>query len=174
MKHHGLISFNSLVLVCIFFIGLGTGCDDSLSDPGGDSPSASTTAHTGCKDTSTMAERSSSPTSDCITFQYDGRGHLVMEHINAGLNCCPGPFSNILFEINGNEIVIDERHLETRCKCECLFDLTFEFVKLQADQYRVIVKEPLVESGDDPLTFIMDLRTRSSGVFCVDRDYYPW
>ena len=48
---------------------------------------------------------------DCIEYQYDGIDTLILNHINAGFNCCPG---KIIFNINitGNTITITEKETE--------------------------------------------------------------
>ena len=60
------------------------------------------------------------------------------------------------------------------CYCLCLFDVDYEIVNLPPDEYVVTVIEPYVPPGEEPLEFMVDLRTTPSGSYCVTRDFYPW
>lgn len=113
------------------------------------------------------------PHNDCIEYQYNGSGKLILRHINAGFNCCPGVITATI-EFNGNLITITETEAEQACRCLCLFDLDFEISNLSPGQYTIRVIELYAPAPDLPLEFTVDLSSATSGQFCVDREHYPW
>jgi hypothetical protein len=115
-----------------------------------------------------------SDTMDCLEYQYDGRGNLVINHINGGLNCCPVVLAEI--EINGHNIIIDEiDSLDNGgCYCLCLFDFTYEFENIEPGTYTIRVIEPYKPDGDEDLVITVDLVGEVSGMECVVRTEYPW
>ena len=113
------------------------------------------------------------PHEDCLEFQYNGTNTLVLRHINAGFNCCPGEISAEI-DFNNRLITITEREQEQGCDCLCLFDLDYEVVNLVPGVYTLRIIEPYVDEGDQVLELTLELWSSTSGTFCVQRDYYPW
>jgi len=115
------------------------------------------------------------PDQDCIEYQYDGSGILLLKHLNAGFNCCP---DEILADITieDNNIIIEENEsLESGgCFCLCLFDVDYQIGNLPPGEYTIKVNGLYLEEGDEILQFTVDLASSPSGSFCVYRDHYPW
>lgn len=174
MKQRPVISCLLGVIVCFVLLAGLAGCkksEDVLPDPTG-----VLTQSNGCKQTQNdggLDHVMEEGTDDCIEYSYDGKSTLILKHINAGFNCCPG---EIIAEItfNGNQITIKEDETEHACHCLCLFDLDFEVVNLEPGIYSVRVVELYAEEDDEALEFDLNLRSAASGKFCLKRTYYPW
>ncbi|MGD2085362.1 MAG: hypothetical protein PVH61_04180 [Candidatus Aminicenantes bacterium] len=110
---------------------------------------------------------------DCIEYQYNGTNTLVLRHINAGFNCCPGEITAEI-DFNNSLITISEREQEQGCKCLCLFDLDYELINLAPGVYTLRIIELYVEGGDQELELTLELLSATSGTFCLQRNYYPW
>ncbi|NMC44904.1 MAG: hypothetical protein GYA46_13380 [candidate division Zixibacteria bacterium] len=137
-------------------------------------PSGELTAHSDCL---TMekgdGDGQAASADDCIEYQYDGRGTLLLRHANAGLNCCPGQFPATVTIADGM-ITIDESPIPGNCPCLCLFDLDFIVTNLQPGTYQLFIIEQCVQPEDHPLVTTINLVSAPSGSFCVPRGYYPW
>ncbi len=57
-----------------------------------------------------------------VEYYYDGENQLILTHINAGFNCCPGELYTEISE-NDGDIIIEEFETDAACKCNCLYDL---------------------------------------------------
>jgi len=110
---------------------------------------------------------------DCIEYHYNGANTLVLRHINAGFNCCPGEITAEI-DFNNSLITITEREREQGCRCLCLFDLDYEVLNLAPGVYTIRIIEPYVEAGDQVLELTIELLSARSGTHCVPRNYYPW
>lgn len=110
---------------------------------------------------------------DCIEYQYNDANTLILRHINAGFNCCPGEITAEI-EFNSSLITITEMEQEQGCKCVCLFDLDYEIINLAPGEYTIRIIEPYVEAGDQVLELTLRLLSATSGTFCLQRNYYPW
>jgi len=111
---------------------------------------------------------------DCIEYTYDGEGTLQLRHINAGLNCCPVIVAE--FSLTPESITItqiDSLYMGG-CDCLCLFDIDYLITGVPPGVYTLVVDEVITFQGEDPLEFPIDLTTATSGIFCVEREYYPW
>jgi hypothetical protein len=113
--------------------------------------------------------------SSCVEYEYDGIGTLVLNHRNAGLNCCAifvaygGVGSNTIYIVEIDSVLGDP------CPCQCLYDLSFRFEYLPPGVYTVDISEPLVNpSNMETIEFEVDLTGPTSGKHCVYRDDYPW
>ena len=113
------------------------------------------------------------PYEDCLEFHYNGTDTLVLKHINAGFNCCPGEITAEIY-FHSSLITITEREQEHGCDCLCLFDLDYEVVDLVPGVYTLRIIEPYVEEGDQVLELTLELWSATSDTFCLQRDYYPW
>jgi len=139
-------------------------------------PIGSMTGYQGCKEFRKDGAADSIPADqDCIVYQYDGEGVLLLEHVNAGFNCCP---DEILADVNlqGNVITITEdESLEPGggCDCLCLFDLDYRIDNLPPGEYTIRVYGMYL-LGAEIIEFNADLGSSPSGTHCVHRDFYPW
>ena len=112
---------------------------------------------------------------DCIVYEYDGSGHLLLEHVNTALNCCPVILADIT--IDGFDIVIEELDsLEGGygCPCMCVFDIQYEFDNLEPGVYTIYVIEPYRCNGEPEIQFTADLTSAVVDSFCITRNCYPW
>ena len=125
--------------------------------------------YTGCIELDTDYSHSQ----DCMEYNYDGENILLLKHINAGFNCCP---KNIIadIKIDNYSIIIEEIEIDGECDCLCLFNLSYEIKDLEPGEYKITIIEPYVHKDEETLEFTIDLLTTPSGVFCVERDHYPW
>ena len=115
------------------------------------------------------------PDQDCIEYQYDGTGVLLLKHINAGFNCCPDDIlADITIEDNIITIEEDESLESGGCPCLCLFDVYYRISNLPPGEYTIRINGLYLEEGDEILQFTVDLASSPSGIFCVYRDHYPW
>lgn len=115
------------------------------------------------------------PDQDCIEYQYDGEGTLLLKHVNAGFNCC---VDDILAEITlvGNLITITEIEEPPGgwCDCICLYDVDYQINDLPPGEYTITVNELYLWPGAEILEFTVDLSSSTSGSYCVQRTDYPW
>jgi hypothetical protein len=133
------------------------------------------TGYEGCKEFSKGgATDTIPPDQDCMAYQYDGAGVLLLEHVNAGFNCCP---DEILADISieGNVITIEEdESLESGgCDCLCLFDVDYRIDNLPPGEYTIRVYGMYL-LGAEILEFTINLASSPSGTYCLHRDFYPW
>jgi hypothetical protein len=132
------------------------------------------TGHSDCKAPGPAKAPADSLTEDCLTYQYDGHGTLILKHINALLNCCPLFIANVY--IQDNQIIIEEFDslYNGGCDCLCPFDMDYRIDNLPAGQYTIYVIEPYVPQSEPALAFPVDLNFMPVGYYCVDRPWLPW
>jgi hypothetical protein len=163
------------VMICLVLVTMG-GCKKSTEvQP---VPTGVLLQSNGCKNflanaVGKLNDFGPGPHEDCLEFQYNGIDTLVLRHINAGFNCCPGEITADI-DFNNRLITITEREQEQGCLCLCLFDLDYEVVNLVPGIYTIRIIEPYVEGGDEILELTLELWSATSGTHCVPRDYYPW
>jgi hypothetical protein len=137
-----------------------------LLSPGGTNATGSLVNHTDCK---TSQSSDTPPVQDCIEYYYDGQSVLLLKHVNATFNCCPGELlANITIE--HNLITIQENESLSECDCVCLYDLDYEIRNLAPGEYTICVNELYVLPGDELLNFTVDLCSTPSGSYCVERN----
>ena len=132
--------------------------------------------YTGCKSFGSAALSDPIPSDqDCLEYSYDEDGTLTFVHVNAGFNCCPTSLL-VDFSFDGNTITITEsENLEGYgCYCLCLFDLSYVITNLLPGEYNIVVEEPYLPMGDQPLEFTVDLTLPTEGTHCEARSNYPW
>jgi hypothetical protein len=131
----------------------------------------------GCKQPAKVSlPDSTPPNQDCIQYQYDGAGILLLKHVNAGFNCCPDEILGDV-TITGNHITLTETEsLEPSggCFCLCLFDVDYQISDLPPGEYTITVNQLYLQPGTQTLEFTVDLVSSPSGSYCVQRDDYPW
>ena len=109
---------------------------------------------------------------DCIEWIYSSNGKLHLRHANAGFNCCPEIDQQIV--VFGDTIFITEVEVIGQCDCLCLFDLYYTIPYLPSGTYVVSVTEPYVGEDQEQLKFELDLAAEPEGIYCVERNFYPW
>jgi hypothetical protein len=111
--------------------------------------------------------------SSCICYDYNGQDKkLILKHVNAGFNCCPGEiFCDI--ETDNDTIFLEESEEKAECNCNCLYDVDITVSDIKSQKYVINLREPY--SGDQQrIVFEIDLTSNETGVFCVEREQYPW
>jgi hypothetical protein len=114
------------------------------------------------------------PDQDCVVYQYDGAGVLLLKHVNAGFNCCPDELlADITVQDNVITIEEDESLESGGCDCLCLFDVDYRIDNLPPGEYTIRIYGMYL-LGAEILEFTVDLASSPSGTHCVYRDHYPW
>ncbi|OGU54807.1 MAG: hypothetical protein A2V66_06875 [Ignavibacteria bacterium RBG_13_36_8] len=112
------------------------------------------------------------PDVSCIEYEYDGSDTLLITHINAGFNCCPGELTADI-TIQNNIITIEEHELEAGCRCMCLYDIVYQITDLQPGTYIIKFIEPYI--GENELLEVsIDLTSTIEDNYCITRTNYPW
>lgn len=101
---------------------------------------------------------------ECIEYQYNGKNTLLLSHLNATFNCCPG---TILAETTFSEglISITEWETEHGCRCVCDYNLDYRFYNIPPGVYTIRL------STERGVTFeyTINLNVSHSGSKCWDR-----
>jgi hypothetical protein len=165
------------ILIFVFvLLPLAPGCDrESTVKPRNHmKPSASLVGHSGCKGPAELAPSgAASVPRDCAEFELLAGDTLILRHVNAAFNCCPGEIAaEISFE--GDTITIAEHEAESGCRCLCLYDLDYRITGIGPGGYTIRFVEPYTTDEDEPLRFTVDLASNPAGSFCVERLGYPW
>ncbi len=134
--------------------------------------------HTGCKNFNATKHLPSaedySSNDDCVIYQYGADYVLVLNHINAGFNCCPTALTADFEFANDTITIIENEVLDNPCHCLCLYDLTLEITDIAPGAYTIIIKEIYTKRDDAPLQFKVNLIEQPRGTCCVKRAHYPW
>ena len=163
------------VAVCLLAIPIMSACSDNPKEP---APEPGPVGHlvdvTECKSEDRSEDPSILPTDRGFLFwSYNvDTGLLRVEHVNAGLNCCPVYTSTIT--IAGDQLMITEIETQGLCCCLCLYDFAFEVTNLPIGLYEITVVEEYLESGDPPLEGVIDLTQAEFGTIEAKRNHYPW
>lgn len=129
----------------------------------------------GCKfiETEVLLKSNSAPSyQDCIEYRFDSTGVLWITHVNGAFNCCPSDITADI-QINGSRITITEQEADAPCDCICLYDLEYRILNLPIASYQLEVLG-LYLGNTQPLQFDMDLTQSTNGIYCINRDIYPW
>ncbi|MCD6380570.1 hypothetical protein J7M07_09030, partial [bacterium] len=141
-------------------------------------PSGKLINHTDCKNQNITknltATKDYSSNEDCVVYQYETDSVLVLNHINAGFNCCPTTLATSFQFANDTITIIENEVLDNGCHCLCLYDLTLEMTDITPGVYTVIFKEIYTKQEDTPLQFKVNLIEQPRGTCCVKREHYPW
>jgi len=127
---------------------------------------------TGCKTEGAATAASDSVSESCIVWAYDGQSRLALQHVNAGLNCCPEGQAEIT--ISEGLITVDESVINGLCDCYCLFDVDMVVANLPPGEYTFVVNEPLLYNPGETFEFTVDLNAEPTGMVCIERNLYPW
>jgi hypothetical protein len=110
----------------------------------------------------------------CVDWTFWALGNvLVLDHINAAFNCCPGAITADI-SVQNDTITIVEREEQSMCDCSCLYALHFEIRNLEPRSYTIRFVELYVPPGDERLEFPVDLAVLPRGIVCAYRPHYPW
>jgi len=174
MNQKEMISIVLCVMLCFsFMVGTG-GC--KKSEESQVEPTGVLLQYDGCKEfqgANNTSQALVANTSDCLQYQYDGQSTLILKHVNAGFNCCPGDITADI-EFNGNSITITENEQEQGCHCLCLFDLDYQVINLKPGRYTIRVTELYIDEHDLVLECTLDLFSATSDSYCLERNNYPW
>jgi hypothetical protein len=133
-------------------------------------------SHSDCKNFNLKATTEScdwGSDSSCVCFNYNVQDkRLILNHINAAFNCCPGEIYCDI-KIKGDTIFLKEKEEKAMCDCGCLYDVDIIVSDIERHKYVINLNEPY--SGDQgKIVFEIDLTSNETGVFCVERKQYPW
>jgi hypothetical protein len=111
--------------------------------------------------------------SSCICYDYNSQvKKLIIKHVNAGFNCCPGEIYCDI-DIDNDTIFLKESEEKAECNCDCLYDVEIVVSDIEKHKYVINLNEPY--SGDqERIVFDIDLTKNETGVFCMERKQYPW
>jgi hypothetical protein len=145
-------------------------CSDTTPIP---ESNGKVTEYSECKFQDGVKSEDTPDTVSCIEFYYDDDiDLLILRHINAGFNCCPGEITCKVTR-EGNYITIEEFQQESGCKCNCLYDVDIDIYDIEYGTYTIEFIEPLI--GDaKPIKFEIDLHDSWPNEYCVTRTNYPW
>ncbi|MFC2163803.1 hypothetical protein ACFLT2_02255 [Acidobacteriota bacterium] len=170
-----VLSKRTHIILILIFLMILFGCKESVTTTDMN-PIGTLSSYEGCKTSASTTGSGSSPhviNEECIAYEYDGEGHLVLKHINSGFNCCPEKINADIF-VSGDMIYIEEREEEQGCLCQCLFDVKYEVHDVMPGDYTIEIKGPYIIGSDEELKFRVLLNGSCSGTFCVTRTHYPW
>ncbi len=150
-------------------------CDrETPTEPGGTlTPTAALVSQSGCKAYRAPVGSAPSPSPDCFNYRLEDGHTLLIKHINAAFNCCPGDITADISFAN-DTITILERESQPGCHCLCLYDLGYRIENIGTGTYTIVFIEPYRSEADEPLIATIDLSASPSGEFCVERTTYPW
>lgn len=108
---------------------------------------------------------------ECLHYEYDSAGTLILKHINAAFNCCPDTiFAKIV--ILPDEILIKEFEAGWEwCNCSCLYDLDYRIDNLPPGMWRIGVYYAYLSKR---LEVTLDLTAPVTGEYCEERNDDPW
>ncbi|MBU8934525.1 MAG: hypothetical protein KOO62_11025 [candidate division Zixibacteria bacterium] len=159
------------MLILAVVVILAFGCDNSTKSSGTQT-TAVMVGHSGCGDPAMIVRLGFPLDQDCVVYEYDGNGTLLLTHYNAGFNCCTDLAADI--NISNNVITITETESGDYCHCLCLYDVDYAVNDLPAGEYTVKFVGLYQPPGDDTLSVSLVFDTAMSGEYCVDRSTYPW
>lgn len=109
----------------------------------------------------------------CVAYNYLESDKLLrITHINAGFNCCPDSITASISQ-SGDTIFISEHEASSLCDCDCLYDLEYEFLRVEAKTWVIRFTEPYA-ADMEKLNVNIDLKENTQDTICVSREFYPW
>ncbi len=173
---YALIGSAALFLAALALFAAAPGCDRETSvDPEHHpKPAGALVSRTDCKESRYLAAPGATAAGqDCLEYRFLGDDTLLLTHVNAAFNCCPGDITAVI-RIQNDTITIVEDESAPGCHCLCLYDLEYRFESLEPGTYTILFVEPYRTEADEPLVATIDLRASPSDTFCVERTTYPW
>jgi len=111
--------------------------------------------------------------SSCVSYSYNFQDKkLILKHINAGFNCCPGEIYCDI-DIKNDTIFLKESEQKADCDCDCLYDVDIKISDIAKQKYIISINEPYC-NDQEKILFEIDLTRNETGVYCVERTQYPW
>ncbi len=144
----------------------------SCSDDETNTSIGNVTHYSECKSNSGLYKSTSFSNLTSVIYNYNGSNKLLITHINAGFNCCPGTISADI-KLQGNNIVVTEKESASGCRCLCLYDVDMEANNITPGNYNIIFIEPHAEQGP-PIEFDANLTAAKTDTLYFSRNYYPW
>jgi hypothetical protein len=162
----------NLLFIFVLPLLLFNSCENQ-KEPTGSGISGSITNSSDCKNFKSGGLKfTEADTFSCVHYFYDDVNHkVIMNHVNAGFNCCQKKYCEL--STNNDTIIIHEFENGLACDCLCLFDLDIEIEGVNQKKYQVRFIEPYAK-GQTELIFEMDLTSGNEGEYCVERMGYPW
>lgn len=159
-------SFLFLALVIIL-----SGCEREHQYPG---ITAKIAKHSSCKLFKAIQTDSNAGNDvSCIIYRFvPDSSTLMLKHVNAGFNCCPGTLSCTVSR-QDSIITIRESEESSLCDCNCLFDLDIVLTGIETGDYFIKIVEPYC-GNQEPLHFSIHISATPEGEYCVKRSRYPW
>jgi hypothetical protein len=109
----------------------------------------------------------------CVSYTYNFQDKkLIIKHINAGFNCCPGEIYCEI-DIKNDTIFLSESEEKAECDCNCLYDIEINISEVAKRKYYISITEPYYKNQEQIL-FEIDLTRNETGIFCIQRTIYPW
>jgi hypothetical protein len=166
------------VLFALFLLCTCAGCSnerDHPTEPGTTGPRGTVVYHSSCLSHGRTEAAADSSRPDCVSWEYDGAGTLLLRHFAAPFNCCPESLLAAV-TVRGDTILVaeDEQLDGGGCNCLCVYELHIRITGLRTVPYRVRVREKYLPEGEAPLDFAVDLATSPTGARCEERHSYPW
>jgi hypothetical protein len=159
-----------VALSVLYSLSGGCGNEDPAG-PGSSSPTGVLVSMSDCKGFDAVAPARHAG-QDCLSWSYDGRGTLTLQHVNTAFNCCPD--YDIKLAVRQHTLTLIEQEITGHCSCLCLFDLTFTITDLPPGLYRVEIEQEYLESGAPTHAYELNLEQAGTGTLCVERQQYPW
>ena len=163
-----------LSIVLMFIVLLFIGCEKKNNENPNESINGKLINYSDCKSfKSTVLKSDNEKNESCIEYFYDSQNkRLQLNHINAGFNCCPDIlYCNII--VPNDSIIISEFEKNALCHCNCLYDLEIEINGIESKKYFIRIIEPYC-GNQTKLNFEIDLISCNEGMYCVNRNNYPW
>lgn len=143
----------------------------SCDDDNNKNISSKITYQSSCK-SSTALYKGTPSNLTAVVYSYNGSNQLILTHINAGFNCCPGVI-NSQSQLDGSKIIITENESQQGCHCSCLYDITIQVDNVSPGYYTIKINEPYAEQGP-PIEFDANLNYAILDTLYFERNYYPW
>jgi len=129
--------------------------------------------HTNCKSSKSTSLLLTVDSLSCVDYSFDTSANkLLLKHINAGFNCCPGSLY-CKVNISNDTIIIQEFESKQQCDCNCLYDLDIEIVEINSQGYVIKIIEPYC-GNQEQIIFDVDFSVQEQGNYCATRNQYPW
>ncbi|HSG29546.1 MAG TPA: hypothetical protein VLA34_13785, partial [Candidatus Krumholzibacterium sp.] len=167
----------SIALMLAVILSGTTGCNET--DPAGGGPTGDFAYDlvftSDCidrlqPDGATMVE----PPRECCEYSYDGEDMLTIRHVDFALNCCPGEITaTVSLDEDVISIIETEGPGSAPCDCLCLYITKIEITGISPGSYNIIFDDTYTHGGP-ALQADIDLLSEPAGLFCEDREFYPW